>query len=79
MIRYAFLVVFSFGAGVLVSDMAFDRVERPVCRQAMVIAEQATEQAEFFGKALAHVLNGGGLETGDVRVSCRVRPLPKES
>ena len=74
-----FVAVLSFGAGVAVMDTAYDARERPVCRQAMAVAERAVEQSERFGRALAHVLNGGSIKTNEVVASCRVKPISKES
>lgn len=66
MIRYAFVAVFAFAAGVLVRDQAQDRTaEAQAC-------QQERQRASQFAAAVANVLNGGGLETNDVRASCRI-------
>lgn len=62
-----FLVVFSFAAGVLVMDTAHEY------RNDVVECEANRENAERYAKLLSHVLNGGGLEVDETRVSCRVK------
>lgn len=70
--RTAALLVFAFAAGVLVRDHAQDFT--PQARA----CERNRENADRFGRALAHVLNGGSIYTYDVVASCRVKQLPNE-
>ena len=65
--RYLLVAVLSFGAGVAVMDQR----QQP---QLEACAKER-QQAQHFATAIANILNGGGLETDDVRVSCRVTPI----
>lgn len=71
MTRLLFVGVLAFAAGVATRDQAQDHVTRA--------CEQEQERATQFAKALAHVLNGGAIETNDVRATCRITPIRKES
>lgn len=73
--KYAFaaVAVFAFAAGVLVRDQAQDYTQQAAA------CERAKENAYVFGQALSAALNGGAFQTEDVRVSCRVSPIRKET
>lgn len=64
--RSLFIAVFAFALGVVVRDQAQDYTpEAKTCQR--------------FAAAVANVLNGGSIETNDVRASCRITPTRKES
>lgn len=66
MLRFVFVGVFAFAAGFAVRDQAqYHTAEAQDCREER---ERATE----YAAAVANVLNGGGIETNDVRASCRI-------
>jgi hypothetical protein len=71
--RSVFIAVFAFAAGVIVRDQAQDYT--PLGYACM----QERQRASQFAAAIAHVLNGGSIETNDVRASCRITPTRKES
>lgn len=55
-----------FTAGFLTAWTIRDHQKSPECIR-------AEENAERFGKAVAHALNGGAIKTNDVTASCHVR------
>ena len=63
-------VVFGFALGTISADHHV-KAESPAC-------EKAKANAERFAKAVAHVLNGGGVETPYTIVSCRALHVPRE-
>lgn len=65
-----FVAVLSFGAGVALMDTLHEP-ERASCKQTETLGKR-------YASTLANILNGGGFETEDVYVSCRVVPLRKE-
>lgn len=71
--RSIFIAVFAFATGVVVRDQAQDYT--PLGSTCL----QERQRASQFAAALAHVLNGGSIETNDVRASCRITPTRKES
>lgn len=72
MIRYAFVAVFFFAAGVATRDQAQEYTqEARACRE-------TTDNAERYARAIASALNGGGFHTDDTRVACRAFPIRKE-
>lgn len=72
MIRYAFTAVFAFATGFLVRDQAQEYTQ-----EAMACLQERQRAVQFAG-AVAHVLNGGAIQTNDVRASCRVTQIRKE-
>lgn len=70
---YVFVAVFAFAAGVVVRDQAQDFT--PL---GMACLEER-QRANQFAAALAHILNGGSIETNDVRATCRITPTRRNS
>lgn len=71
MTRTIFVAVLAFAAGIAARDQAQDYMPQGhACLQ-------ERQRASQFAAAIAHVLNGGSIETNDVRATCRITPTRK--